>query len=148
MVTPYRTVHVPGHIGWCLGTFVGKINSPLRWRIISSLTPSYPIHCYGNPGKTDNNNTSIMIRGGSRICGKGGAVATASAAGAKVFGGSRLKTLFGISKGGGARAPCAPPPPLNPLVMIRMEIIIFRAMLVLHAGSTKIKVIQNCLKLG
>ena len=39
----------------------------------------------------------------------GGAAATASAAGAKVFGGSRLKTLFGISKGG-ARAPCAPPP--------------------------------------
>ena len=37
-----------------------------------------------------------------------GAAATASAAGAKVFGGSRLKTLFGISKGG-ARAPCAPP---------------------------------------
>ena len=32
----------------------------------------------------------------------------------KVFGGSRLKTLFGISKGG--RAPCAPPP--NPLVII------------------------------
>ena len=42
--------------------------------------------------------------------GGGGAAATASAAGAKVFGGSRLKTLFGISKGG-ARAP-----PLNPLV--------------------------------
>ena len=39
----------------------------------------------------------------------GGAAATASAAGAKVFGGSRLKTLFGISKGG--RAPPAPPPP-------------------------------------
>ena len=38
----------------------------------------------------------------------GGAAATASASGAKVFGGSRLKTLFGISKGG--RAPCAPPP--------------------------------------
>ena len=52
----------------------------------------------------------MTIRGGSRICGKGGgAAATASAAGAKVFGGSRLKTLFGISKGGG-RAPCAPPP--------------------------------------
>ena len=46
---------------------------------------------------------------------RGGAAATASAAGAKVFGGSRLKTLFGISKGG-ARAPCAPPP-LNPLVI-------------------------------
>ena len=45
----------------------------------------------------------------------GGAAATASAAGAKVFGGSRLKTLFGISKGV-ARAP-APPPP-NPLVYI------------------------------
>ena len=67
-----------------------------------------------------------MPRGGSRICGRGGggggggggAVATASAAGAKVFGGSRLKTLFGISKrGGGARAPCGPPPPPNPLVM-------------------------------
>ena len=43
---------------------------------------------------------------------RGGAAATASAAGAKVFGGSRLKTLFGISKGG-AHAPCAP---LNPLV--------------------------------
>ena len=41
---------------------------------------------------------------------RGGAAATASAAGAKVFGGSRLKTLFGISKGG--RAPlCRPPPP-------------------------------------
>ena len=40
----------------------------------------------------------------------GGAAATASAAGAKVFGGSRLKTLFGISKGG-ARAPCGAPPP-------------------------------------
>ena len=40
--------------------------------------------------------------------GGGGAAATASATGAKVFGGSRLKTLFGISKGGG-RAPCAPP---------------------------------------
>ena len=40
--------------------------------------------------------------------GGGGAAATASAAGVKVFGGSRLKTLFGISKGGGA--PCAPPP--------------------------------------
>ena len=37
---------------------------------------------------------------------RGGAAATASAAGAKVFGGSRLKTLFGISKGGGR----APPP--------------------------------------
>ena len=49
-----------------------------------------------------------LCRGGSRICGKGGAAATASAAGAKVFGGSRLKTLFRISKGG--RAPCAPPP--------------------------------------
>ena len=48
--------------------------------------------------------------------GGGGAAATASAAGAKVFGGSRLKTLFGISKGG-VRAPCAPPP-LNPLVWI------------------------------
>ena len=47
---------------------------------------------------------------------RGGAAATASAAGAKVFGGSRLKTLFGISKGGGGgRAPPAPPP-LNPLV--------------------------------
>ena len=45
---------------------------------------------------------------------RGGAAATVSAAGAKDFGGSRLKTLFGISKGG--RAPCAPPPPLNPLV--------------------------------
>ena len=33
---------------------------------------------------------------------RGGGAATASAAGAKVFGGSRLKTLFGISKGGGA----------------------------------------------
>ena len=33
------------------------------------------------------------------------------AAGAKVFGGSCLKTFFGISKGGGARPlPCAPPP--------------------------------------
>ena len=40
--------------------------------------------------------------------GGGGAASTASAAGAKVFGGSRLKTLFGMSKGG--RAPCAPPP--------------------------------------
>ena len=36
--------------------------------------------------------------------GGGGTAATASATGAKVFGGSRLKTLFGISKGG-ARAP-------------------------------------------
>ena len=44
----------------------------------------------------------------------GGAAATASATGATVFGGSRLKTLFGISKGG-ERAPPAPPPP-NPLV--------------------------------
>ena len=57
---------------------------------------------------------SPAIGGGSRICGKGGGGAqglraTASAAGAKVFGGSRLKTLFGISKGGG-HAPCAPPP--------------------------------------
>ena len=51
------------------------------------------------------------IRGGCRICGKGGgAAATASATGAKVFGGSRLKTLFGISKGGRA-PPAAPPPP-------------------------------------
>ena len=33
--------------------------------------------------------------------GGGGAAATASATGAKVFGGSRLKTLFGISIGGG-----------------------------------------------
>ena len=41
--------------------------------------------------------------------GGGGAAATASAAGAKVFGGSRLKTLFGISKGV-ARAPAPPPP--------------------------------------
>ena len=51
-----------------------------------------------------------VLRGGSRICGKGGggAATTASAAGAKVFGGSRLKTLFGISKEG--RAPLAPPP--------------------------------------
>ena len=40
---------------------------------------------------------------------RGGTAATASATGAKVFGGSRLKSLFGISKGG-ARAPCAPPP--------------------------------------
>ena len=50
-----------------------------------------------------------LLRGGSRIWGRGGggAAATASAAGAKVFGGSRLKTLFGISKGGGA--PPAPP---------------------------------------
>ena len=47
--------------------------------------------------------------------GGGGLRATASAAGAKVFGGSRLKTLFGISKGGGAR-PVRPP--LNPLVAI------------------------------
>ena len=39
--------------------------------------------------------------------GGGGAAATASAAVAKVFGGSRLKTLFEISKGG---APFAPPP--------------------------------------
>ena len=38
----------------------------------------------------------------------GGAAATASAAGTKVFGGSRLKTLFGISKGGAH---------LNPLVI-------------------------------
>ena len=54
----------------------------------------------------------MYTRGGSRICGKGGGVAaTASAAGAKVFGGSRLKTLFGISKGGGGgRAPPAAPP--------------------------------------
>ena len=37
--------------------------------------------------------------------GGGGAAATASAAGTKIFGGSRLKTLFGISKGGGARVP-------------------------------------------
>ena len=48
-----------------------------------------------------------------RFVERGGAAATASATGAKVFGGSHLKTLFGISKGG-ARAPC--PPPLNPLV--------------------------------
>ena len=40
---------------------------------------------------------------------RGGAAATTSAAGAKVFGGSRLKTLFGISKGGAP--PCTPPPP-------------------------------------
>ena len=53
-------------------------------------------------------NQSDLCRGGSRICGKGGgAAATASAAGANAFGGSRLKTLFGISKGG---APPAPPP--------------------------------------
>ena len=45
--------------------------------------------------------------------GGGGAAATASATGAKGFGGSRLKTLFGISKGG--RTP--PAPPLNPLVV-------------------------------
>ena len=41
--------------------------------------------------------------------GGGGAAATVSAAGANDFGGSRLKTLFGISKGG--RAPPAGPPP-------------------------------------
>ena len=41
--------------------------------------------------------------------GGGGAAATASAAGEKVFGASRLKTLFGMSKGG--RAPPARPPP-------------------------------------
>ena len=52
-----------------------------------------------------------VCRGGSRICGKGGAAATASAAGAKVFGGSRLKTLFGISTGGARAPPPAPPPP-------------------------------------
>ena len=40
----------------------------------------------------------------------GGAAATASAAGAEVFGGSRLKILFGISTP-------APPPPPNPLVI-------------------------------
>ena len=50
----------------------------------------------------------FVERGGGR-----GAAATANATGAKVFGGSRLKTLFEISKGG--RAPPAPPP-LNPLV--------------------------------
>ena len=38
--------------------------------------------------------------------GGGGAAATA---GTKIFGGSRLKTLYGISKGGGG-APCTPPP--------------------------------------
>ena len=38
--------------------------------------------------------------------GGGGAAATASATGAKVFGESRLKTLFGISKG----RPLRPPP--------------------------------------
>ena len=53
-----------------------------------------------------------MERGGG---GAQGLRATASAAGAKVFGGSRLKTLFGISKGGGT-PPAAPP--LNPLVDI------------------------------
>ena len=48
---------------------------------------------------------------------RGGAAATASAAGAKVFGGSRLKTdpLWNFNRGGGC-APCAPPP-LNPLVV-------------------------------
>ena len=45
--------------------------------------------------------------------GGGGAAATASAAGAKVFGGSRLKTLFGISKGG------RPPP--NPLTSVGLD---------------------------
>ena len=39
---------------------------------------------------------------------RGGAAATASAAGAKVFGGSRLKTLWNFKRGG---APPAPPPP-------------------------------------
>ena len=67
---------------------------------------------------------TVSTRGGSRICGKGGGVQRRS----------RLKTLFGISKGGaqgactlfghplrpslefqkGGRAP--PAPPLNPLV--------------------------------
>ena len=41
---------------------------------------------------------------------RGGAAVTASATGAKVFGGSRLKTFFGFSKGGG-HTPPAPPPP-------------------------------------
>ena len=54
---------------------------------------------YGLPGA----DPGFVERGGG-----GGAAATASATGAKVFGGSRLKTLFGISKGGGA--PPAPPP--------------------------------------
>ena len=54
----------------------------------------------------------VYIQGRIQDLWKGGrgAAATTSAAGAKVFGGSRLKTLFGISKGG-ARAPCGPPPP-------------------------------------
>ena len=43
--------------------------------------------------------------GGSRISGKGGGGGAATAT--KVFGGSRLKTLFGISKGG-ARPTRAP----------------------------------------
>ena len=51
---------------------------------------------------------------------RGGAAATASAAGAKDFGGSRLKTLFGISKGGGA--PC--PPPLNPPVVVVVVVLL------------------------
>ena len=50
----------------------------------------------------------------------GGAAATASAAGAKVFGGSRLKNLFGISNGGGGAPPA--PPPLNPLVIFMNRI--------------------------
>ena len=51
---------------------------------------------------------------------RGGAAATASAAGTKIFGGSRLKTLYGISKGGGG-APCPPPP--NPLVTMYVVLV-------------------------
>ena len=52
--------------------------------------------------------------------GGGGAAATASAGGANVFGGSRLKTLFGISKGGAPPAPL----PLNPLVMTNALLVV------------------------
>ena len=52
--------------------------------------------------------------------GGGGAAVTASATCAKVFGGSRLKTLFGISKGGGGARPLRAPS-LNPLVAIKIQ---------------------------
>ena len=46
---------------------------------------------------SDVNCVSSIYRGGSRICGKGGGAQRRS----------RLKTLFGISKGGGAQGACA-----------------------------------------
>ena len=82
----------------------GEIDVAIPFSTVQSSCVEWGLTPQQQPGSYQQGRVQDLWKGG-------GAAATASAVGAKVFGGSRLKALFGISKGGGGVArPLRPPP--------------------------------------